>query len=106
MPADVGGDDGSLTDPRVAADAHRDEDSGLFSDRHVEPFDTVLLRAVHHRDVRRQQDVVFEFDISQRAIRADVNSVADPRGRMRQDRAERQTAIRPAAIPIVIAINT
>ena len=45
----------------------------LLADRNIQPIDSVLASTVGDRDMRSQQNVVLESNISQAAVETDVN---------------------------------
>src|SRR2546421_13142 len=74
--------------PRVPPDRDVRPRPGLLPDRDVEPLDAVLRPAVHDRDVRPEQHVVFQRDLAETAVQAHVDVAADRTRRVREHRAE------------------
>src|SRR5262245_52758914 len=75
MFADIGHNDGAITNPGVSADCDAWPDAGLLADRNVESIDAVLTAAIHDRYVRAKQNIVFQRYITEAAVRSYVHLV-------------------------------
>lgn len=97
MPADIGQNDGAFSDPGVFTDRDARKFSALKTDRNVRAFKKMLIRAVGDRNTAGKKDVVFQRDVSEDTVRANVNIFADLSRWMREDRSESNTRIATAA---------
>src|SRR5207245_1403813 len=68
--------DGALSDPGVLADGDAGPDTGLLANRNVQTRDTMLPAAVDDRNLRTEQDIVFQGDVTQAAVQPDTDTVA------------------------------
>lgn len=83
--------------PGVLADAHWFVCSGLFADWHIKTVGTVLITAVHDGNVRRDQHVISDLNIADRAVVANVGRLPDGCVGVREDCSKRDTGVRLTA---------
>src|SRR5438067_451990 len=93
MMSHIGHDNRSIAYPGIATDGDVGIDASLFANGNVEPGDSMLFAPIQNRDVRADEDVVFERHIAERAVKAHVNAASDSRCRMGQRRPETDATV-------------
>ena len=75
--ADVGHDDGTVPDPRIAADADPIKPAALVLDRLVERSNVVLSAAAEDVDVAADRRVLLQHRLADGAAEADVDAARE-----------------------------